>query len=174
MEVAVSGDDVQNVIAKPTLNLASTTAYMNTSNTSAINFQLRKDKDEITAELSPLLTFMNNYGIQTKLHYLGLVGNLLCILVFTRKQMVHRKSIFYLIFLALSDFLYNFFVQLPNVLMLMKVAKKNIFTVSDFSCFFYDYVQVDCIAFSPSKIKSTISDILSSYYNISFHSFIIY
>lgn len=173
MEVTVSGDDVQNVIAKPTLNLASTTAYMNTSNTSAINFQLRKDRDEITAELSPLLTFMNNYGIQTKLHYLGLVGNLLCILVFTRKQMVHRKSIFYLIFLALSDFLYNFFVQLPNVLMLMGVAKKNIFTVSDVSCFFYDYVQV-AISFypspPPSKIKSTISDILSSYYNISFHS----
>ena len=110
-----------------TKNVITTTNTI-INNSTAINFQLRKDKDEITAELSPLLTFMDYYGIQTKLHYIGLFGNLLCILVFTRKQMIHRKSIFYLIFLALSDFMYNFFVQLPNVLIYFDISKKNIFS----------------------------------------------
>lgn len=105
-------------------------------------FWNRSDHKHILEQLSPIATFINTYGIQMKLHYLGLVGNLLCILVFTRKQMVHRKSIFYLIFLAMSDLLYNFATALPDMLQHLRVVDYHIFKTSDLSCFFYDYIQV--------------------------------
>lgn len=107
-------------------------------------FYNRPDRMEIYRVISPFYTFITEYGITIKFHYVGLVTNLLCIIVLSQKQMIHRKSIFYLLFLALSDFMYNFITLLPNLLVNLKIVNKDyhIFKTSDVSCFFYGYTNI--------------------------------
>lgn len=105
--------------------------------TQHVYFYSRIDKAKILEQLSPIRLKLD-LAIPV-LHYLGLITNLLCFLVLIQKQMIKRKSIFYLIFLAFSDLMYNFFSQLPNFLIKTGLVKYDIFKTSDFSCFFYGY-----------------------------------
>lgn len=105
-------------------------------------FYNRSDHQNILDEMSPVRHYINTARLEIKLYYLGLLTNLLCILVFTQKSIINRKSIFYLIFLAFSDFMYNFISLLPFALLDAKLAAVNIFKTSNVSCFFYDYITV--------------------------------
>ena len=102
-----------------------------------VYFYNRTDFSEILLKLSPLR--LKAEKLTPYLHYLGLVANLLCVLILTQKKMINRKSIFYLVFLAFSDFMYNFLAELPSFLKRVKLVDYDIFKVSDMSCFFYDY-----------------------------------
>ena len=100
-------------------------------------FYNRSDYLDILAQLSPLRISIEIFI--PYLHYLGLITNLLCVLILIQKKMINRKSIFYLVFLAFSDFMYNFLAELPNFLKRVKLVDYDIFKISDLSCFFYDY-----------------------------------
>lgn len=102
-----------------------------------VYFFNRSDRYHILELISPLRTRLEK--TIPIFHYLGLLTNLVCLLVLIQKQMINRKSIFYLIFLAFSDFMYNFLSELPNFLMLIKLTNNNIYQRSNLSCFFYDY-----------------------------------
>jgi hypothetical protein len=107
-----------------------------------IFFYNRSDKLEILNELSPIRNFIQYSKMESYLHYIGLLANTLCILVLTRRKMIFRKSIFYLIFLAFSDLMYNFIAQLPLFLIDTKLINFNIFKTSNLSCFFYGYMTI--------------------------------
>ena len=57
----------------------------------------------------------------------------------TQKQIIKRKSIIYLLHLAISDFMFIFLTELPNSLIKLKIFDYNIFKISDVSCFCYDF-----------------------------------
>ena len=112
--------------------------YIMNESTELMYFFNRSDRYQILERLSPLRTKLEK-SIPI-FHYLGLFTNLICFTVFMQKQMINRKSIYYLIFLSFSDFMYNFLSELPNFLMAIKLFHYNIYKKSDLSCFVYDYV----------------------------------
>lgn len=91
-------------------------------------FYNRSDHKEILHKLSPFRS--SNANVITFFHYFGLISNALCIIVLSNKQMIERKSIFYLIMLAISDFMYNFLSELPNVLIKLNLTDHDIFKLS--------------------------------------------
>lgn len=103
-----------------------------------IYFYNRSDYVEIFNQLAPLRPVLEKY-IQPNLHYIGLISNLLVILTMSQKEMAKRKSIIYLLFLALSDFLFIFISEFPNYLMRLKIIDYNFFKFSNVTCFFYDF-----------------------------------
>ncbi|RNA36854.1 hypothetical protein BpHYR1_025930 [Brachionus plicatilis] len=102
-----------------------------------VYFFNRSDRYHILELLSPLRTKLEK--TIPIFHYMGLLTNLVCFLVLMQNQMINRKSIFYLVFLAFSDFMYNFLSELPNFLILIRLSEFNIYKRSNLSCFFYDY-----------------------------------
>jgi hypothetical protein len=93
-----------------------------------INFYNRSDYREILSELSPLRSpFTKAIPF---LFYAGLITNAMCILILTQKTMIHRKSIFYLVILSFSDFMYNFLSEMPNMLIKLKLTDHDIFKTS--------------------------------------------
>ena len=72
------------------------------------------------------------------LHHVGVVTNLIAIIILSQKSMLVRKSIFFLLLLAYSDFMYNVMSTLPDFLKFIKLVDYDIFTRSNISCFFYD------------------------------------
>ncbi|CAF0806779.1 unnamed protein product [Brachionus calyciflorus] len=115
----------------------TTNRYLTNLSNDSIYFFNRSDRFEILSRLSPLRTRLEK-AIPI-FHYVGLVTNLLCFFILVQKQMINRKSIFHLIFLAFSDFMYNFLSELPNFLILINLLGHNFYKISNFSCFFYDY-----------------------------------
>lgn len=102
-------------------------------------FYNRSDFDQILNNLSPLRSKLYTY-IKPNLQYIGLIANFLCVLVMSQKQMIKRKSIVYLLHLAISDFVFIFLSDvLPISLIKLNFAKHNIFKISNVSCFFYDF-----------------------------------
>lgn len=99
-------------------------------------FYTRADHKEILSIISP----MRSYLLKTipSLHYIGLITNALAMAVLLEKNLLSKKSIIFLCFLAFSDFMYNFMSQLPNALMDMNIVNYDIFKQSNISCFFYD------------------------------------
>ena len=100
-------------------------------------FYKRSDSTEILRQLSPWRSKLEKSV--PYFHYLGLITNLICILIFSRKNLIKRKSIFLLVILAFADFMYNFLSVLPNFLMSNEIIDYNIYKTSDFSCFMYDF-----------------------------------
>ena len=93
----------------------------------------------ILSLLSPLRPTLQ-HKIKPSLHYLGLITNLLCILVFIKKSFPKRKGVFFLAMLACADFMYNFTSVLPHFLVSTRLLDYNIYKTSNVSCFMYDYV----------------------------------
>jgi hypothetical protein len=98
------------------------------TNTNGIFFYNRSDYKEILHKLSPFRS--SNVNVIMFFHYFGLITNALCIIVLSNKRMIERKSIFYLIMLAISDFMYNFLSELPNLLIKLKLTDHDIFKQS--------------------------------------------
>jgi hypothetical protein len=101
-------------------------------------FYNRSDFVHILNTLSPLRPKLDTY-IQPNLHYIGLIANFLCVLIMSQKQIVKRKSIVYLLHLAVSDFIFIFLSELPNYLIKFKLLNYDFFKISNLSCFFYDF-----------------------------------
>ncbi len=99
----------------------------NNSEYISIYFYNRTDYLNIVSQLSPLRRSINK--AVPKLYYVGLVMNILCAIVFCQKHLVRRKGIFYLIFLSLSDLMYNFVSLLPEFLMDIRLVDYDIFKV---------------------------------------------
>lgn len=114
-------------------------SYLNLSQTlkKGIYFYNRTDVSDILNKLSPIrakLTKMIPY-----LNFLGMIANVICIVVFVQKKNIRKKSIVHLICLAISDFSYNFFYELPHFLMATNLLNHNLYKRDNLSCFFYDY-----------------------------------
>jgi hypothetical protein len=109
-----------------------------TNSTQQTFFYNRSDFSEILNNLSPLRPKLYSY-IKPNLQYIGLVANFLCMLVMSQKQMIKRKSIIYLLHLAISDFIFIFLSDLPNSLIKLNIINFNLFKTSNLSCFFYDF-----------------------------------
>lgn len=109
----------------------------NNINNSGIYFYNRTDFRDIISQLSPLRKTI----IKTipKLYYLGILTNILCTIVLLQKQLINRKSIFYLIFLSLSDLMYNIVSLIPEFLIDINLVDYDIFKRSNVGCFFYDF-----------------------------------
>ena len=108
--------------------IANTNSETTNSNEMNINFYNRSDYRQILSELSPLRSpFTKAIPF---LYYAGLITNAMCILILTQKTMINRKSIFYLVILSFSDFMYNFLSELPNILVKLKVTDYDIFKTS--------------------------------------------
>ena len=103
---------------------------------SGLYFYNRSDYPEIFKTISPLRPKIESFII--RLQYCGLVTNLLCAFVLIQKSILYRKSIIFLLFLAISDFLYNLMWLLPNILRDLKIVDYDIFKISNLSCFFFD------------------------------------
>ena len=110
-----------------------------TNETQQTFFYNRSDFGDILNNLSPLRPKLYTY-IKPNLQYIGLIANFLCMLVMSQKQMIKRKSIIYLLHLAISDFIFIFLSDLPNSLMKLNIISFNLFKTSNFSCFFYDFL----------------------------------
>jgi hypothetical protein len=72
------------------------------------------------------------------LHYFGVVTNLIAIIVLSQSKILKQKGIFFLLLLAYSDTMYNIMSILPDFLKSIQLVDYDIFTLSNFSCFFYD------------------------------------
>jgi hypothetical protein len=126
-----------NAISNATTQLSHSPANSNQTTTEKIYFYNRSDYIDIINKLSPLRYILENY-VQHNLEILGLVANLLCILVLCQKTMLHRKSIIYLVYLAVADFMFIFLTKLPRFLIMAGVSKNDVFKTSNLSCFFFD------------------------------------
>ena len=96
----------------------------------------RPDLGIIFRTLSPIR--QNALKAVPILHYFGVASNLIAIIILSKKRLLMLKGIFFLLLLAYSDFMYNFMSILPNVLELINIVDYDIFTRSNFACFFYD------------------------------------
>jgi hypothetical protein len=115
--------------------------HLMTNTTTPINFYKRNDHKEILKILAPWRPTLEKYI--PKIHFLGLITNILIIIVFSQKRVLtNRKSIFYLVILAISDFMYNFVLEIPNFLIVLKIVKYDIYQQSNLSCFLYDYLTI--------------------------------
>jgi len=101
-----------------------------------IFFYNRSDFKEILQVLSPLRPY--TLLAIPKLYYIGIITNILAIIVLLQPQILKKKSIFSLVFLAFSDLLYNIMSQLPQTLIDLNFYDYDIFKRSNLSCFFYD------------------------------------
>ena len=97
-----------------------------------------QDWTVILSLISPLRPAIQ-HKLKPSLHYLGLLTNMICILVFIKKGFPKRKSVFFLIMLAFADFMYNFMSVLPHLFMSTRLLNFNIYKTSNLSCFMYDY-----------------------------------
>ena len=95
----------------------------------------RPDLGIIFRTLSPIR--QNALKAVPILHYFGAASNLIAIIILSKKRLLMLKGIFFLLLLAYSDFMYNFMSILPNVLELINIVDFDIFTRSNFACFFY-------------------------------------
>jgi hypothetical protein len=118
-------------------SLFVTTTAIATANNSGVFFYNRTDFKEIISNLSPLRQTITK--TTPKLYYIGLLTNILCTIIFLQKQLINKKSIFYLIFLSVSDFLYNFVSLIPEFLIDINLVEYDIFKRSNIGCFFYDF-----------------------------------
>lgn len=107
------------------------------SNNTGVFFYNRTDFKEIISALSPLRQTITK--ATPKLYYMGILTNILCTTIFLQKQLINRKSIFYLIFLSLSDLMYNFVSLIPEFLIDINLFEYDIFKKSNIGCFFYDF-----------------------------------
>ena len=115
--------------------MANSNTETTNSNEYNINFYNRSDYGQILSELSPLRSpFTKAIPF---LYYAGLITNAMCVLILTQKTMINRKSIFYLVILSFSDFMYNFLSELPNILVKLKVTDHDIFKTSGLYSFFF-------------------------------------
>ena len=96
----------------------------------------RSDMREIQSLLSPYRPRI--LKAIPVLYYIGLFTNALSIFVLLQKQLIYKKSIFYLAFLAFSDLMYNLLAQLPDFLTSLKLVNDNFNKQSNVACFFYD------------------------------------
>ena len=103
----------------------------------SVYFYSRMDWNEILSQLSPWRSKIEKSV--PFFHYLGIITNLICIFVFSKKNLIKRKSIFFLVILAFSDLMYNFLSVLPNFLLSIRFVQYNIYKTSDASCFMYDF-----------------------------------
>ena len=92
-----------------------------------------------------ILAFLSPWNVEIEkffpfFHYLGVATNMLCICVFTTKNFIKRKSIFFKAYLAFADFMYNLASVLPHFLMLTHLFDHKVNKTSNLSCFIYDYV----------------------------------
>jgi hypothetical protein len=110
---------------------------LNASKPEKIYFYNRSDYRNILNNLSPIRYVLEIY-VQQYLEIFGLIANLLCILVLCQKNIIHRKSIVYLVYLAVADFMFIFLTKLPNFLIFVGLFKHDIFKTSNLSCFFFD------------------------------------
>ena len=101
------------------------------------SFYNRPDWPSILSTLSPWRDTLEQFV--PKLHYLGLLTNLMCILVFAQKRFISRKGIYYLALMAFADLMYNFTSVLPTFLISTHLLDYHIYKTSNASCFFYDY-----------------------------------
>lgn len=99
-------------------------------------FYNRSDHPDILRSLSPRRYFI--LQAIPIMHYIGIANNILALIVLIQPQMITKKGIFYLTFLAFSDFMYNFLSQLPLTLQDLKIVSYDIFKLSNTTCFFYD------------------------------------
>ena len=98
----------------------------------------RADWSAILDFLSPWSSDIEN--LVPSLHYLGMITNFICILVFTSKKLIRRRTIFDLALLAVADMMYNMTSVLPHFLMRTQIFTHNIFKTSTATCFIYDLV----------------------------------
>ena len=103
----------------------------------SVYFYSRLDWNEILSELSPWRSKIEKSV--PFFHYLGIIANIICMLVFSKKNLIKRKSIFFLTILAFSDLMYNVLSVLPNFLLSIRLVSYNIYKTSDASCFMYDF-----------------------------------
>ncbi len=101
-----------------------------------IFFYNRSDLQEILNIISPLRSY--HLRATPKLYYIGIITNILAIIVLLQPNLLKKKSIFSLVFLAFSDLMYNILSQLPQTLIDLKFVDYDIFKQSNLSCFFYD------------------------------------
>jgi hypothetical protein len=126
----------KSTIFLSTIAAALGTNQIEQNNNVNIFFYNRTDKAEIISILSPHRSKI--LKAIPVLYYIGLLTNALCISILLQKQLLYRKSIFYLVFLAFSDLMYNFFSQLPQFLIDVDLINYHILKQSNVSCFFYD------------------------------------
>ena len=103
----------------------------------SLYFYSRTDWAHILASLSPWRPHVEKFF--PSLHYSGLVANSICILIFSK--FIRRKNILRLTLLALANLLYNLMSVLPHFLQITHIYERNIYTISNVSCFMHDFAK---------------------------------
>ncbi len=114
-----------------------TIARENLNRSANTYFYSRLDWTDIMSQLSPWRSRIEKSV--PFFHYLGIVTNLVCIFIFSKKNLIKRKSIFFLVILAFSDLMYNLLSVLPNFLTNIRLVQYNIYKINNASCFMYDF-----------------------------------
>jgi hypothetical protein len=114
-----------------------TISHENFNRSSNTYFYSRLDWTDIMSQLSPWRSRIEKSV--PFFHYLGIITNLVCIFIFSKKNLIKRKSIFFLVILAFSDLMYNLLSVLPNFLTNIRLVQYNIYKINNASCFMYDF-----------------------------------